>query len=420
MNIGVIGLGKLGLPVSVALSMQHKVIGHDINPELMSKRQYPHRELGPILNNDFQRYFDKADLTFATTEQLAAQCDIIFVAVQTPHQPQFEGVTRIPDERADFDYTHLINAITDLAQFTKPHQIVVVISTVLPGTLRKHIVPILKGKARLVYNPFFIAMGTVMSDFLNPEFVLLGSDDTDALKVIADFYNRYYYRAQDKPIALRKDTAIVSMTIESAELTKVAYNTFISTKIAYANTLMELCHKIPNCNVDDVVGALSKATDRLMSPKYMFGGMGDGGGCHPRDNIAMSWLAKQVNLSHNIFDNIMMAREHQTEWLVDLLMSYNLPKVILGKSFKPETNIVTGSPAMLCANMLTERNVDFKMWDPYVDGDDFKIENPSVVLVGTKHRAFAVMSFPPGSVIIDPHRYIPKRAGIQVIHLGVS
>lgn len=418
MNVGIVGLGKLGLPVAVALSSKHHVIGYDVFPELMSRRVYPHKELGPHLDNDFQKHFDEADISFMPLKDLVEQCDMIFVAVQTPHQPQFEGTTRIPVERADFDYTHLISAVDNISRHIKPHQVVVVISTVLPGTLRKHVVPLLDGKAKLVYNPFFIAMGTVMSDFIRPEFVLLGSDDGDALRKVADFYHEYYdywhngFGAEAAPI--------VSMSIESAELTKVAYNTFISTKIAYANTLMEICHKIPNCNVDDIVRALSKGTDRLLSTKYLSGGMGDGGGCHPRDNIAMSWLAGKLDLSHNMFDDMMMAREHQTEWLVELLMSHDLPKVILGKSFKPETNIVTGSPAILCANMLSERNVPFTIWDPHVDKTEFKVEIPSVILIGTKHQCFTTMDFPFGSIIIDPHRYIPKRAGIHVVHLGIS
>ena len=102
-------------------------------------------------------------------------------------------------------------------------------------------------------------------------------------------------------------------TIENAELIKVSYNTLISTKIAFSNTIMELCHKLPNTNVDDVTNALKLANRRLISGSYMDGGMGDGGGCHPRDNIAMSYLSDKLNLSHNWFEHIMQQREKQKE-----------------------------------------------------------------------------------------------------------
>ena len=99
---------------------------------------------------------------------------------------------------------------------------------------------------------------------------------------------------------------------ENAEAIKVAYNTYISMKIAYANTWMEICHKIPGTDVDQVTGALELATTRIMSPKYLTGGMGDGGGCHPRDNIALSWLARELDLSYDFFEHLMIARERQT------------------------------------------------------------------------------------------------------------
>ena len=118
-------------------------------------------------------------------------------------------------------------------------------------------------------------------------------------------------------------------------------------KIVFANTLMEISHKIPGTNVNDVTSALKIADHRLISPRYLDGGMGDGGGCHPRDNIAMSWLARQLPLSHDFFADLMMAREHQTEWLADLMCAYDLPKAIVGYSFKSGTNRIVGSPALL-------------------------------------------------------------------------
>jgi UDPglucose 6-dehydrogenase len=416
MNVGMIGLGKLGLPVAVALGQSHTVYGYDKNPTLMRKRLYEHREqgLGP---KSFQEMFDRSDLKFADLPELSRKCPVIFVAVQTPHQPEYEGITRIPTVRADFDYSHLIAAVRSLSEHVTPEQIVIVISTCLPGTIRKHIAPLLAGKCRLVYNPFFIAMGTVIHDFFNPEFVLLGSDDKEAMEIVKTFYQDVHGKERavcgwDCP-----SWEFRQMSIESAELTKVAYNAFVGMKIVYANTMMEIAHKLPGCNVDDVMRAIMSATDRLISTKYLIPGQGDGGGCHPRDGIAMSWLARKLELSHDLFQDIMKAREDQASWLVDLMLATKLPCVILGKAFKPETNIVTGSPSILCGNLLKERGVEVRMWDPYVDSGHAAFER-SVFLIGTRHHVFAELTYPDGSVVIDPHRYIPKRDGVRVIHVG--
>jgi UDPglucose 6-dehydrogenase len=196
-------------------------------------------------------------------------------------------------------------------------------------------------------------------------------------------------------------------------------------KITFANTWMEICHKIPGTDVDAVTNALALATTRVISPRYLNGGMGDGGGCHPRDNIALSWLARELDLSYDFFEGLMLARERQTEWLAELMESYDPPgkermlKVILGKSFKPETNITVGSPAVLLKNLLQERGHDVEMYDPYVDvGLPAPRYPASVFLVGTKHPDFVDFNFPAGSIVIDPWRYIQPRPGIRVVSVG--
>lgn len=277
MKVGMIGLGKLGLPVSIALSSKHEVFGYDINPSLMSKREYEHKEVGPTLLNDFQKHFDTANIKFVEFKEVIDKSDLIFASVQTPHHPMYEGTVRAPKETKDFNYQYLINTAKEIAKHVSKEKIIVIISTVLPGTIRREILPILNGKCKVVYNPFFIAMGTVLKDFLNPEFALLGSDDDDALQFVKDFYIDFY----------GKDLS-ACMSIESAELCKVYYNTFITAKITLANTLMEMCHKIPNTNCDDIIDAISRATDRIISPQYLRGGMGDGGGCFPPDELVMT------------------------------------------------------------------------------------------------------------------------------------
>lgn len=412
LNIGFIGLGKLGLPVALAMETKgHNVMGFDINPEVkkyIETKKIPYNE---IYVDDL---LPKSNIQFTSVEEVVKTSDIIFVPVQTPHDPLYEGCTRIPDTRVDFNYDALVSAMKNLSKVVDENnedKIVVIISTVLPGTVEKYIKPILSKKIKLCYNPFFIAMGTTIKDFLNPEFVLFGVDDPEA----AEFVQKFYATLHDKKV--------FKTSIKNAELIKVAYNTFIGMKIVYANTMMEICHKI-GADVDNVIDAICLADERLISKKYLRGGMGDGGGCHPRDNIAMSWLSKTLNLSHDYFEDLMIAREDQTEWLANLCLEQKRKICILGKSFKPETNIQTGSPSILLYNILKEKGQDPIHIDPHTDGHEIfmetftKLGNDYVFFLGTQHESFKDLSYPEGSLIIDPFRYMPELKNVKIIKLG--
>jgi UDPglucose 6-dehydrogenase len=419
MNIGFIGLGKLGLPCALAVeSRGHKVVGYDPSEQvkdIVDTKKLQYQEIWA------QEHLDKSKIEIKSMEDVVGESEIIFVPIQTPHDPLYEGTTRLPDERVDFDYSYLKKGIKDLSEeiwHQQSKKVIIVISTVLPGTIRREIKPIIDANPyfKLCYNPFFIAMGTTMRDFLHPEFVLFGHDDDWALDKSEKFYKTITH------------APIFKTTIENAELIKVLYNTFISTKLAFSNTVMEMCHKLPNTNCDEVMNALSLGTKRILAESYWSGGMGDGGGCHPRDNIALSWLSRELNLSHDWFDNIMKQREKQTDWLCDLIEETSFkykgcvdgyPILILGKSFKPETNITTGSPSILLKNILEERGHEVSMWDPYVDTHKLLTGKESMIyFIGTKHPDFTSYEYNQGSIIIDPWRYIPEQENCRIISIG--
>tara|TARA_B100000989_G_C19527714_1_gene467824 strand:+ start:2216 stop:3469 length:1254 start_codon:yes stop_codon:yes gene_type:complete len=410
MKVGFLGLGKLGLPVALAVeSKGHDVVGHDISnsvKNIIEAKKIPYKEKGA------QELLDKSKIKFLDIPEVVKHSEIIFVPIQTPHNPLYEGVTRIPDKRVDFDYSYLIEGIKSLSdeiEKQKEDKVVIIISTVLPGTIRRDIIPLLGKHTKICYNPFFIAMGTTLNDFLYPEFILFGVDDLNASEKAEKFYR-----------TLNKST-FFKTTIENAELIKVSYNTFISTKIAFINTIMEMCHKLPNTNIDDVSNALMLGSRRLISGAYLRGGMGDGGGCHPRDNIALSWLAKKLEISNDFFDQIMKQREKQTDWLVSLIKKNKIDNkeiYILGKSFKPETNIITGSPSVLLDNLLKESGINAIIYDPYVDNEKPNFKE-GLYFIGTKHDIFEKFDFPKGSIVIDPFRMINKDFdGIKVIRIG--
>lgn len=407
MKVGFVGLGKLGLPVALAIEgAGHKVKGVEVNAAVstyLTEREIPFTEEG------IQPLLDKTEIELTTYPDLVSWSEIIFIAVQTPHDPKFEGDRRIPEDRADFNYDYLKMAVAEIAVeagLQQKHITVVVISTCLPGTFKREIEPLLNEYTHYVYNPFFIAMGTVIRDFRNPEFVLIGThnEGLPALRL-------------EKLYSSIHDRELFCTDITTAEGIKVFYNTFITMKTVLANLYGEMAEKI-GMDVDDITKALSLATGRIISPKYLNAGMGDGGGCHPRDNIALSYLAKEVGLSHNIFEDLMSAREDHAAWQASVIQDEaarnELPVVILGRAFKPETNIETGSPSVLVSSILTERMVH------HAHVEDHEFDGPAVFFIGTQNERYRRLRFPVRSVVIDPFGYMPDQAGVEVLRLGRS
>lgn len=407
MNVGMLGMGKLGLPVALAIEKKgHKVSGFDINPNVaqyLSERKIPFKE------KDIQPLLDSTRITLKTVNDLVTESDIIFCAIQTPHDKEYEGTSRIPETRKDFDYTYLKEAVKTIAAKAaglKKEVTLVVISTCLPGTFNREIKPLLNEYVNYVYNPFFIAMGQVIDDFLNPEFVLIGTEDKEskATKQLRQFYETIH----------NKEHVVTDTT--TAEGIKVSYNTWITAKTVIANVWGELSMKL-GMNFDDIYKAWSLAGDRLISTRYMKSGVGDGGGCHPRDNIALSYIANEVRLSHNIFDDLMKAREDHMDWLartaINLAKEHDLPLVVLGRSFKPETNIETGSPAVLMANIIHD---DYGY--PVQHVEDLESDKPCAIAIATMHERYKSVAFPKGSVVLDPFRYIDDAEGVVVYRVG--
>lgn len=408
MKIGFVGTGKLGLPVAlVYASKGHTLLCYDpmytstINPieQLVEEERDPSNK-GSLRNwlTDKQ-----VSLRFTSLRDVVCESDLVFVAVQTPHHPKYEGTTRLPDERVDFDYSYLRQAMTDISRVCERPIPVSIISTVLPGTIRREILPLISENVKLCYNPYFIAMGTVASDCLFPEFILLGQHDKDAEALVTEFY---------KTIC---DAPIFSTSIENAEMIKVTYNTFITTKTVLGNTIMDLCSRLPGTNCDEVLRGLALGTRRIISTSYLKGGMGDGGGCHPRDNIALSWLSRSVGLHYDFYETIMKTREQHCETIARVIeseySSTHLPVVLLGKSFKPNTSIVTGSSAVLLGTILTERGIPFEFHDPYTTPTQLPT-TPCIVCVTCDHSVFESYRVPDGSIVIDPHRKHSGMVGV--------
>ncbi len=404
MNIGFIGLGKLGLPCAEEITKKgHAVSGYDVRPVTST-----------LVN------------VCSSIEDAVKGKDIVFIAVPTPHDPAYDG--RAPTahlDPKDFSYNTVKLCVAEANKYMTKDQLLVLISTVLPGTTRREFIRLVTN-TRFAYNPYLIAMGSVSWDMINPEMVMIGTEDgseTGDAKQLVDFYKTI----------MENDPRYVIGTWDECECIKVFYNTFISAKIGLVNMIQDVAVKQGNINVDVVTDALAKSTMRIMGPQYMKAGMGDAGACHPRDNIALRYLANNLDLGYDLFDSIMNAREIQARNVAKFLAiesekAGNLPVFIHGKAYKPDVTYCDGSYSLLIGHYLEN---EFGVTPIYVDPLTEEVTPVSikgVVLLahnrkvtydyrGFKEQQDLYCEIEKGSIVVDPWRTF-KSDDLTVIHYG--
>ncbi len=433
-SIGFIGVGKLGQACAEMVAEVHDVVGYDVN------------------------HVEPENFTMVDKlEDAVIGQDIVFIAVPTPHDPQYDGkapTSHLPNK--DFDYSLVRQVLSEVNEVASSNQLVVLISTVLPGTVRRELAPRITN-ARFVYNPYLIAMGTVKWDMVNPEMVMIGTQDgseTGDAKELVDFYKTI----------MQNDPRYIIGTWDECECIKVFYNTFISAKVSLVNMIQDVAEKQGNINAEVVCDALAQSDRRIMGPGYMKPGMGDGGACHPRDNIALRWMADNLELGYDLFDAVMLSREIQAENMAKRLMELaghehpnfglvpELPIVIIGKAYKPLVEYEAGSSSMLVGHYIKKAGFDLYYYDEKtgdIPGNDI-LDCPAVYLLahnpeitygeqldnvpgwynGKYNRtdcdtALTVatgngteLNFAPGSIVLDPWRKTPDITDVQVVHYG--
>jgi UDPglucose 6-dehydrogenase len=257
-------------------------------------------------------------------------------------------------------------------------------------------------------------MGTTKHDMVNPEMLIIGTEDgsvTGDAKELIEFY---------KPL-MKNDPRIEVGTWDEAEAIKIFYNTFISTKVALVNMIQDVAEKNGNMNVDVVTGALAKSTYRITGPAYMTAGMGDGGACHPRDNIALRYLAEELCLGYDLFDSIMAAREQQAENMAMRCLEFGKNVTIIGKSYKPNVPYTNGSPSMLVGHYIEANGGHVNYYDEHTGDIDLKEGWTDVYLIGYWDSYVEKIKFGTNNLatIIDPWRKIKPDAHCgRVIHYG--
>ena len=378
-KIGFIGLGKLGMPCAEAVATKgFDVAGYDILPKTSSQIEI--RE---------------------SIEEVCRDRDIVFVATPTPHEDGYDGrspTSHLPVK--DFNYDAVKKVLTTCNKHMGMTQTLVLISTVLPGTCRRELQPLVTN-TKLMYNPYLIAMGTVADDMINPEMIMIGSRNGlkgKNCKIRSELLESFYNQVCENYPRMEFGT------FEEVESMKIFYNTFISNKVALVNMIQDVAHKLGHMDVDVVTEALAKSTKRIVSPAYMKAGMGDGGACHPRDNIALRWLAKELSLGYDMFESIMTAREQQAETMAKAILTHGKNIWFSSDSYKAGTDLIDGSSSLLVQHYVKKHGGNL------VNGIDTPVE--VIVRVHETDQITADES----TIIFDPWRTYPMAN--NVVHYG--
>jgi UDPglucose 6-dehydrogenase len=351
----VIGLGKLGSPLAACLAAKGMgVVGVDADPRKVECIRQGHAPVfEPLLEETISSSANRLEATTRISEAVAAT-DVTFIVVATPSEPG-----------GGFSLRFVLPVCEEIGRAIgakESYHLVVLTSTVMPGTTGGSVQQALEGASGkragldfgLCYSPEFIALGSVVHDFLNPDFVLIGESDPRAGETLEDIYLRV---CETKP-------AVARMNFVNAELTKLSVNTYVTTKISFANMLARICERIPGCDVDVVTRALG--LDSRIGGKYLKGAVSYGGPCFPRDNLALLALAEELGAPAELAQVTHRFNRSQIPWLADLVCAQTPRGTIgiLGLTYKPNTDVIDESVGLLLARELASRKTDVLAYDP--------------------------------------------------------
>jgi len=418
-RVSIVGLGKLGASMVAAIASRGgHVIGVDVNPaavDAVAAGRAPVQETDLDATLAANRERIRATLSVANAVRDSA---ITFVIVPTPS-----------DARGAFAFdaaAKAFEAIGAALRAKSDYHLVVLTSTVLPGTTRQALLPILErasGKRAgadfgVCYSPEFIALGSVIRDFLNPDFTLIGEIDDRAGAMLEACYSQ----------VMANHAPARRMSIENAELAKISVNSFVTMKITFANMLASLCEAIPGADVDVVTQALG--SDRRIGAKYLTGGLGYGGPCFPRDNVALAFLARALGApalgpeATDAANNLIPARVVAK---IAPLVPAGGTVGLLGLAYKPASHVIECAQGAALAEACAARGLRVVAFDPLVTAlpgrDDVQmagsaaeaVDAADVVVVATPDPAFlaldwsGVLARRPSLIVLDAWRLLRDR-----------
>jgi UDPglucose 6-dehydrogenase len=356
-KVCVVGLGKLGLPLAALLAINDiKVVGYDFNKSLVSELS-----LGEYKSGEPQllEYLQKAkDIEFTSTPNASmSTCEVFFFIVPTPS-----------DETGFFSNALLIESIrnisSSLISAAKSHKIVLdIVSTVMPGSCAGEITSEIVKATDLIpgedfeicYNPEFVALGSVIHDMEHPDMHLIGSNNSTAGEIIGDLLQRISKKRVPK----------VLLTLEEAELVKLAINNFVTMKISFANGLMQISQKIGNADIEKVTNAIG--LDTRIGSKYLTGAMPYGGPCFPRDTRALASLYRKFRITNEISSAVESVNDSHIKFIASSILAKlnNQEKRVgvVGISYKSGTTVLEDSPAIRICDFLMKHGIEILYWD---------------------------------------------------------
>ena len=356
MKTCVIGLGKLGAPLAAMLASKgHEVIGVDVNPDFVRALAAGR---APVDEPGLQELIGKSGGRLSATldcEVAVLGSDVSFVIVPTPS-----------DSHGGFSNKYVLSAMAAIGQALRKkrgYHLVNITCTVMPGSMNGEIRQALEAAAGrevgaalgLCYNPEFIALGSVIRDMLRPDMILIGESDARAGQLLEDLYR----------VTCENHPPVRRMNLVNAEITKISVNTYVTTKISYANMLAEICERLPAADVDVVTSALG--LDSRIGVRYLKGALGYGGPCFPRDNVAFGQLARSLGARADIAEATERLNRHQTGRLAAAaarLLDGRSRIGVLGLAYKPGTSVIEESPGVALAARLSEERFEVYVHDP--------------------------------------------------------
>ncbi len=357
MKIGIVGLGFVGLSLtSVLASKGFDVVGIEIDKEKCNKIS---DGILPFFEPDLEKTLKnglKKKLEIKSDFSLVQSCDLIFVTVGTPQ-----------DKTGAINLSIIKKAMVTLGENireSKKQHIILIKSTVVPGTMKDIIVPILEKNSKkkagidfgLISNPEFLQESSAIKDTEFPHAVVLGGYKTKFMKKVEKFFTK-----------LHPNTPIIITNHQTAEMIKYANNSFLATKISFINQLSSICQKIPGANIDDIARTIG--LDPRIGKLFLNAGPGYGGSCLPKDMKALINFAKMTGTKPTLLNAVEEVNTKQLEQIINItkhrLGNISGKKIsILGTAFKPNTDDIRDSIGIELIKKFLKKNAIIIVHDP--------------------------------------------------------
>lgn len=432
-KVSFIGLGKLGLPLATCMAKNGvKIIGLDVNKEVIENLN---NIKAPFYETDLQKNIElaKDNAVYSLNYELVKDTNTTIILVNTPSNKK-DG---------SFSNLYIEQALTEVCKKIKhknTYHLFVISSTVMPGSIQDNFIPLIENNTGwelnnqygLCYIPDFVALGTIIKDFENPEFVVLGQSDEKAGDKAIEIYSKVFVN----------NPTIKRMSLIEAEISKISLNAYICTKISFSNFLTRVCEKFENVNIDNITESIG--IDKRISPYYFKGGLSFGGTCFPRDTWAFMKMSEKLGMKAYHIEAAEKINQEQDRHLLDKVLKTILDNKlsteisILGLGFKNNTPVINESASIKLIDKLLLMNYKVHVYDPveeavvntkqifqnniiYHDSAEECVKSSKLcVLINSSKDYSKLLSWMgDDNILIDCWRFF-KIKSKKIIHIGIK